>query len=361
MKFLVRVDATDVIGFGHLSRCLNIARKLSHFGLEAVFVISSRSVRHYTQLVAGEFQSIIIDDSIFCGAEINKNMSPTEREELDAKAVISKTSNCRFSGCIVDHYFLGGVWHQIIRSSIRNLIVIDDLANKYLDCDLVVNTSLSCELKSKYVNLISETTRLFLGPKYMVLGDHYYEKKLVHKVKNTENPEKEVLIYFGSNDQNNLTLMAAEACLDAQNVYSNIVVTSNHPHLSKIVGISNNKRIKLFVNCEDMAALIANCDFAFGVCGISAWERCFFGKPTICAITAENQVADAVALENLGAICLLGRSENLTSSQMLSAIREFIGDKEQFDKMSFNARGVMQENITHVKQLIEAMCYEIKK
>ena len=40
---------------------------------------------------------------------------------------------------VVDHYLLGAAWHSAARRAARRIMVIDDLANRALDCDLLLD------------------------------------------------------------------------------------------------------------------------------------------------------------------------------------------------------------------------------
>lgn len=54
-----------------------------------------------------------------------------------------------------------------------------------------------------------------------------------------------------------------------------------------------------------MAQLMADCDLAIGAAGVTSWERCCLGVPTIMLVLAENQSAVAEGLKQAGAAWLI--------------------------------------------------------
>ena len=65
------------------------------------------------------------------------------------------------------------------------------------------------------------------------------------------------------------------------------------------------------VDVEDMADLMAGADLAIGAAGVSAWERCCVGLPSLLVVLAANQQRGARALHADGAALLLGSAATL--------------------------------------------------
>ena len=81
-------------------------------------------------------------------------------------------------------------------------MVIDDLADRYHDCDLLLDQNLVYNFKNRYNNLLPKKSNLLLGPRYALLDTQYLK---LHKKINRSGSIKRVIIFFGDTDQKNLT------------------------------------------------------------------------------------------------------------------------------------------------------------
>ncbi len=61
-------------------------------------------------------------------------------------------------------------------------------------------------------------------------------------------------------------------------------------------------------------------DLAIGASGSTSWERCALGLPTVCLTHADNQVAIANGLASAGAVLNLGDGNQLSESEIATAI-----------------------------------------
>jgi spore coat polysaccharide biosynthesis predicted glycosyltransferase SpsG len=69
-----------------------------------------------------------------------------------------------------------------------------------------------------------------------------------------------------------------------------VVVSSASPHLAALrQRVAANPRIRLHIDTPDIAELMAAADLAIGAAGVSAWERCRAGLPTLMVEAADNQ------------------------------------------------------------------------
>jgi spore coat polysaccharide biosynthesis predicted glycosyltransferase SpsG len=64
---------------------------------------------------------------------------------------------------------------------------------------------------------------------------------------------------------------------------------------------------------------MASVDLAIGGVGVSAWERCVLGLPSLMVVMADNQEPAAAALATTGAGRCLGRADDPVLSARLAA------------------------------------------
>ena len=55
---------------------------------------------------------------------------------------------------VVDHYAIEKTWQKLLRPYTKKIMVIDDLADRYHDCDLLLDQNLVYNFKNRYNNLL---------------------------------------------------------------------------------------------------------------------------------------------------------------------------------------------------------------
>ena len=80
--------------------------------------------------------------------------------------------------------------------------------------------------------------------------------------------------------------------------------------------------------------------FSVGAAGISSWERCCLGVPTLMVVSADNQRFGARELEKAGAVSLIGDVGGLSNDALTDRVRRFINDDEALAAMARAAERV---------------------
>ena len=200
----------------------------------------------------------------------------------------------------MDSYALNIIWHKQLRPYVKKILVIDDLANKQFDCDILLNQNVNPK-KEDYKKKVPYDCKLLLGCDYALLkpGFSLLRKKAIEKRKVTKKI-KNILISLGGSDLNNITYNVLRQVSDKYNVI--VVLGRNSPHNEMIKSYSKNKEIKVIIETKNMPKLIFEADLGIGAGGSSSWERCCLGLPTLIYVTAENQKVNAENLERLGVV-----------------------------------------------------------
>lgn len=72
---------------------------------------------------------------------------------------------------VLDHYAFDAVWHNAIRAELGSRIaVIDDLADRMLSADLIVDHNFAPDHRVKYEGRAARESILLGGPRYALLG-----------------------------------------------------------------------------------------------------------------------------------------------------------------------------------------------
>jgi spore coat polysaccharide biosynthesis predicted glycosyltransferase SpsG/RimJ/RimL family protein N-acetyltransferase len=168
-------------------------------------------------------------------------------------------------------------------------MVIDDLANRLHDCDLLLDQNFYADMSLRYTGKVPALCRLLLGPRYALLRDEF--RQLHEQAKSCSEPVKRVLVFFGGIDSDNYTDLAIEAVanINIPDLQVDVVIGAQHPCRAQIEEKCIQHGFFCHVQTNRMAELMAEADLSIGAGGSTVWERCCMGLPTFAIRTAENQ------------------------------------------------------------------------
>jgi spore coat polysaccharide biosynthesis predicted glycosyltransferase SpsG/ribosomal protein S18 acetylase RimI-like enzyme len=206
-------------------------------------------------------------------------------------------------------------------------MVIDDLADRAHECDLLLDQSLGRET-SDYSALVPADCVVLAGPRYALLRPEFAEWRDYSLNRRRSPKARRILVAMGGVDRQNATCQVLEAlrkCDLAPTTEIAVVMGATAPWLQEVRARANQMpwRTDVLVNASDMAHLMADCDIAIGAAGTTSWERCCLGVPTILLTLAQNQIMVANALDRCGAAISVGEVGSGTAA-IVSAINELI-------------------------------------
>jgi UDP-2,4-diacetamido-2,4,6-trideoxy-beta-L-altropyranose hydrolase len=331
VKVLFRVDASANLGTGHLMRCAALALRLQNKGVEIHFacihfsealISLLRSRGYFVQVLSNS----VIDDwqiDLYETQVIAKNISPVDL-------------------LVVDHYFLSYEWEHGMRHYARRILIVDDLANRVHDCDILVDQNLHENALHRYDLFVPKNTKQFHGPRFAFLHPEFDNKSLQRLRDGRLN---NLLVFFGGVDQTNQchkvidALQLLEDCMPE----TKIVLGAAYPKKEAVHLYAKNIEQLIIIDHTDlMPELVSRADLAIGTCGVAAWERCVLGLPSLVVVTAENQREDAQILDYLGAVRYLGNALDVTAAQWAHELSVLKNDPKQLQKMSARSLAVMK-------------------
>lgn len=343
MIVLVRADATSEMGAGHVMRCAALGMRLMSRGAEVHFVCVGLSDR-----LADWLRDHGLGLTVLPTADITD-----WRSDLAAtRDVVGLIGHPNL--LIVDHYGLNKAWERGMRLHARKILVIDDLADRDHDCDILLDQNLHEAALTRYEERVPQGTRLFLGPRYAMLRAEFDEPGL-ERIR--DGSVKRLLVFFGG-DPNNQTLKIINAlrALGSCAPETVVVLGAVHPHRSVIhENTADLPGVHVLDTTDQMSRLIAQADLAIGTCGGAAWERCALGLPCLVVVTAENQREDAEILHRLGAVEHLGDADEVSAENWKSALRRAMDDPSRIRAMAAVAREVMVGRQTALAELEGAL------
>lgn len=355
MNVLFRADASIEIGTGHVMRCLTLADALKKEGADCGFVcrehagnmidvISERGFRVYPLALRnpGKGESA----GIQC-KQLNHAAWLGTCWQEDAAQTLEALKQFTVDWLIVDHYALDNHWEKILRSACRKLMVIDDLADRQHDCDLLLDQNLG-RSAGDYAGLVPRDSTVLVGPSYALLRPEFAALREYSLNRRVSPQLKRLLISMGGIDKDDATSRVLEAlnnCSLPDDCHICVVMGNNAPWLSRVRSIAASMPwpTEVLVNVNDMAQLMAESDLAIGAAGSTSWERCCLGLPTLLVITAENQKDISAHLSKKGAAKIIGRQKDISSKNMRDAVESLLISEDAeavWVNMKDNASGV---------------------
>lgn len=329
MNIVFRVDASIQMGTGHVMRCLTLADALKNQGAECYFIcrehpgnlIGLITQRGY-HVDALPYMDLSQEDKLQNhNADLAHASWLGATQKADASLCIPIMEVLKPDWLIVDHYALDARWEKVLRPYCKKVMVIDDLADRQHDCDILIDQNYLPLYEQRYDHLVPVTTKKLLGPSFILLRDEFsaLRKKIL---KRTPSAEAYFLINFGG--VGNYFLLSK--VIEAINIFqqeSFFIVTGKleaHQFLELRKAISYSK-VKIVETTVNIANLMSQSQYAIGACGSSVWERFCLGLNSGLIEMAENQTPLLNYLTKMNLIDNLGNVNSLTTDDILKLLQ----------------------------------------
>lgn len=359
-KIAIRVDSSIEIGSGHVMRCLTLASQLRKAGSEVFFIVRQMpdsmidlisDSLNFSILQLPEYSDekpvSLEDNSPYHASWLGCSWATDAEDTLQAINSIGG-----IDVLVVDHYGIDARWEKFLHEFVRLLCVIDDLADRPHDCDVLLDQDYFSEPDLRYKRLIPPHALAFLGPAYALLRDEFYAAAEQIRPR-TE--IRHVLVFYGASDIHNLTTLTLQALSDAsyKNIEIDVIVGSTNPHSSSIeTKAAEMPNVRLHKQVDNMAHLMSRADLSFGACGTTTWERCLLGLPAIVTVLAENQKEPSEQLAHIGVVTNIGNAREITPDKIKSAFNYFIENPKSLYSMSQNSRKLMNNSSDKISKYL---------
>ena len=317
MNIAFRTDASLQIGTGHVMRCLTLADSLQATGAQCHFICREHPGNLIAQIRQRGFTVSVLP--VAADAMITDDPADTGQSNYaawlgadwatDAAQTKVGVGATAVDWLIVDHYALDARWEQTLRPMCRRLMVIDDLADRPHDCDILIDQNLGRNARD-YSQLVPEACTVLAGPLYALLRPEFAALRDESLRRRAIPQLKHLLITMGGVDQADATGKVLEALQDCPlpaDLRITVVMGPHAPWLESVQLLAKQmpQPTEVKVDVNYMAQLMADSDLAIGAAGSTSWERCCVGLPTLIVVLAENQRNGATALEQSGSVKLI--------------------------------------------------------
>jgi UDP-2,4-diacetamido-2,4,6-trideoxy-beta-L-altropyranose hydrolase len=274
-RAFLRVDASRAMGSGHVMRCLALAEALQDAGVEPVFVCAP-----WPGDLRGELQGR--------GHAVRTLRLPTDSPwsaaaDAAATAALLQQEAAAGAWLVVDHYGLDAAWHRAVAASGVRVAVIDDLADRPLAGELLVDQNVVEAVHHRYPALTPSGCVRLLGPAYSLLRRDVRLAAAARAERAAHVLEAgPTLVFLGGADADGLTA----------HVLSRLAARPHAGPVHVLAGAMNPHQAALREQCRalghdfsvarrDLAALMAESRAAIVACGMFAVELQAVGVPCL--------------------------------------------------------------------------------
>ncbi len=327
-NLFIRVDAGMQIGDGHFLRCLTLVNSLKKKFNQIIFISNQLPIHFSKTIKKNNFKICKINGYSYIQEEkLDKKLKAQliQKDFIQTKKIIKKYKNAS-NWLIIDHYGIDYDWENKIHKNIEKVIVIDDLANRKHDCDILIDQNFYEKMEKRYSKLIPSFCKQFLGPKFTLLRPEFLKTR---KNLKRENKLKRILISFGGSDPSNETTKVLLAINDLEKKYKiDVIVGTSNPNKKQIIKLcSKISFCNFYEQVENISKYMKKADLAVGAGGTTTWERCCLGLPTIVTSLSKDQKKIAEDLSKIGCVIYLGDADKTTKLDYVKALNEINSKK----------------------------------
>jgi len=333
MNVLFRTDASVALGRGHVLRCLTLADAVRAQGGAARFICRQYRGNLIPSIKALGHEVRALPDAQEDVRYAEWQDPEWERDAEQTMAALAEQP-APADWLIVDSYALGAPWEAKLRATAKRIMAIDDLGNRDHNCDVLVDHNFHSDPHVRYAKLCPADCLRLLGPRYALLRPEFRAKRSAAKER--DGHIRSIAIFLGG-DPNNVTARIVEAIAPVvrAGVRIDVIVGSAVSHRQILGSLGAQfEQIKVHTGDQDMASLYAAADLAIGAAGVSTWERCCLGLPSIVIAIAQNQEPSATALARDGRIVYLGTSAEATNAKIAEATKALLEQPARVRQLS---------------------------
>ncbi len=296
-RVIFRCDADEVIGAGHLMRCLALADACADLGMRPIFATAPLSANTQALLLGRGFE--------------HRALGPLARqgEEL---------AGFKAAALVLDRYDLPtnylDAWSRRVQPCLQ---IVDD--KKVLPgVTLALNQNLGGSIED------SPYLTTFCGLRYALLRKEFCGADTI----DCSLPPKRCLLTLGGSDPpgHTQTLIAVlSPWIRRQKMTLVVVVGGHNPRAKELLALAEDAPwLELHHDVANMATLMATCQVAVSAAGSTLWELCAMGLPRLVVRLAPNQHPLASAAAAAKVAIDLGEVEELEPSTLLRALDDLI-------------------------------------
>lgn len=323
-RVAIRFDASGTVGGGHAVRCLALADRLAEGGADILLLTNAGAGEVVPALAMGHRWQAV-------GAGGSATLEAIFGVWKDGADL-----------AIVDHYGWAAADERLLRPGSRRVAVIDDLANRAHDCDLLVDPNAG-RAEADYAGLLGPSVALRVGPRFALLRPVFSAlrsealKRRAARADASACEVPRVLVSTGLADPGGVSWRVCQALsrLEHRMRVDVVVGPSAASHAALLALAARDPRFVLHAGLDGdgMAALMLAASLSIGGGGGTSWERCALGLPSLVVVLAENQRKGAETLADAGA-ALVFEADDAGLAAVGRGVAELLSNNPVLQSMS---------------------------
>lgn len=336
------VCANNKIGFGHLSRCLNIAKEFAIRNINSFFFLFDSDSTTQDLIASSGFNTFMLTE--------NESRNPNNYLQIIEDKSFKNT-------LIITDSDIPGFYAESFISPLRNKgikiasFVISDSHPVF--SDFLINTNLIAEsLNFK----LQDKCKLLLGPQYFVFNEGFRELEPKSKTK-TSHPGN-ILVVFGSADPSGLTEKVLEELIPYSDKIGQVTTILGRYNkkaddiIEKVKNGSYRFEVNIFRNTPRIHELMLEADLAITSPGLTFWELSLLNIPSFLISSSFREIPICNFLEQKKYASLIGHFNDSDLSEKLKKSFLLLFKSSQFEQENFNQMRKMI-NPNGVKKLVD--------
>mgnify|MGYP000918274207 CR=1 FL=1 len=284
MNIFFRVDSSNIIGTGHIIRCIKLAKYLKNHNI--FFICKKFEGNLNSKVSENNFKLFELDIENDNSVLLDTNTWLGEDYEEDAIKTNNILKMYVVNLLIIDNYAIDFKWQNLVKDFSKKILVIDDYIKRKHNCDFILNSIE--EDQNKYKFLCNEDCKLLLGPEYFIIDKEFF---YLSKKKRFNESIKRIFVFISGSDINNYTYKIMKYLENKFNyIIFDILIGMSNKNKDSIEELCNkNNNFNFYYNINNVYDIMFNADLCIGTLGQNFIERMIFGIPSIVFTIAENQ------------------------------------------------------------------------
>lgn len=321
----IRTDANASLGIGHVMRCATVAQEWERRGGRAVFLVADEEG-------AAAVRELGHDVLCLPGARY-------DNLEKELSGLLSLITDRKIKLLLLDSYYMTCHYMEELYKLTR-LVYLGKFHEKAIPAHMVIDYTIQAiENSDLYARYDEMGTRKLLGCDYFPLRPEFLAEQEQDNRKPEDSNHLHILIMTGGTDPFHVAYELCRYLMDRKDFCLHIVVGTFHTDRERLKGISEEgDRVYVYENVKNMAQLMRRCDMAVSAGGITLYELCACGVPTVAYTFADNQLPAVEVFERRGILCLAGDIRGQEMSEwclrIAGKLDELVQDEEARERMS---------------------------
>jgi len=317
-KIAFRVDAGYAVGFGHIKRCIVLAKEIRK-KTKVIFI--TRDQEAVSIIEKNKFKAIKLNRSIGKNKEIGAikkiiALNSVNKILIDLKEEVSKD------------------YIKELKKAGVTTILLDNFGEGRRNADVVIYPSVHMD-KKMFQGIKG---KLYHGWDYVIVDKKFFAKR---KKIGLKKAKPRILVTMGGSDVHNLTPRIINPLKKIKQDFECIVVVGPGFANQKIK--ADDKRFVIKKNVSNMADLMLNSDIGIILFGVSVYEAAAARLPCIFLSDSDRNNKVAETFKKFGTGIYLGYYERINEKKLTSRVKSLLNNSRLRNKMELTSRKFLKE------------------